>query len=79
MAAADAASADSILASPPRAPLQVMMTDANNASNASAATSCPTSGSSSSAESPATPNGIYFRNYNEFTGFIFHLDILSNF
>jgi len=48
--------ADSMLASPPRAPLQVM-TDANNqASTATTATSCSTSGSSSATDSPATPN-----------------------
>merc|ERR1712051_905568 len=57
---ASTASADSILASPPRAPLQVM-TDANNA-----ATSCITSGSSSAAESPATPNATsYDRNHGK--------------
>jgi len=57
---ASTASADSILASPPRAPLQVM-TDANNA-----ATSCITSGSSSATESPATPNATsYDRNHGK--------------
>jgi len=58
--AASTASADSILASPPRAPLQVM-TDANNA-----ATSCITSGSSSAIESPSTPNATsYDRNHGK--------------